>query len=113
MVRVDPWYGPVPEFAHQVLAEDEDTVTYVNHEGIVMREFKLHHDMSMPQFVKFPVENEEEFETFAAERLTLNPQQRLSDKWQAQVATGRSPGGRRPRRTGRRRRHHERWRSGP
>jgi uroporphyrinogen decarboxylase len=89
MVRVDPWYGPVPEFAHQVLAEDEDTVTYVNHEGIVMREFKLHHDMSMPQFVKFPVENEEEFETFAAERLTLNPQQRLSDKWQAQVATGR------------------------
>lgn len=89
LVRVDPWYGPVPEFKHEVLSEDAETVTYVNHEGIVMREFKQHHDASMPQFIKFPVESEAEFERFAAERLALNAGERLSAEWQAMVASGR------------------------
>ena len=89
LVRVDPWYGPVPEFKHEVRSEDSETVTYVNHEGIVMREFKQHHDMSMPQFVKFPVETEAEFERFAAERLALNAAQRLSPEWKKVVASGR------------------------
>lgn len=89
LLRVDPWYGPVPEFSHEVIAEDDETVTYVNHEGIVMREFKRNHDMSMPQFVKFPVENEAEFEKFAAERLALNAEKRLSPEWRSMVASGR------------------------
>ena len=89
LLRVDPWYGPVPEFKHQVLTEDAETVTYVNHEGIVMREFKQHHDMSMPQFVKFPVETEAEFERFAAERLALNATQRLAPEWKKMVTSGR------------------------
>lgn len=89
LVRVDPWYGPVPEFKQEVIAEDAETVTYINHEGIVMREFKQHHDMSMPQFVKFPVETEAEFEKFAAERLALHADQRLSPEWKAMVASGR------------------------
>src|ERR1019366_3902085 len=89
LVRVDPWYGPVPEFKHEVLSEDSETVTYMNHEGIVMREFKQHHDMSMPQFIKFPVETEAEFEQFAAERLALNAAQRLSPEWKKMVASGR------------------------
>jgi hypothetical protein len=89
LVRVDPWYGPVPEFKHEVISEDANTVTYVNHEGIVMREFKTKRDMSMPQFVKFPVESEAEFEQFAAERLALNADQRLSAEWKQQVASGR------------------------
>src|SRR5512137_1936058 len=29
LVRVDPWYGPLPEFRHEVLSEDAETVTYV------------------------------------------------------------------------------------
>ena len=89
LVRVDPWYGPVPEFKHQVLCEDSETVTYVNHEGIVMREFKRQHDMSMPQFVRFPVQTEAEFEQFAAERLALNAPRRLSPEWKKMVASGR------------------------
>jgi uroporphyrinogen decarboxylase-like protein len=89
LVRVDPWYGPVPEFKHEVISEDATTVTYVNHEGIVMREFKTNRDMSMPQFVKFPVESEAEFDQFAAERLALNAEQRLSAEWKQQVASGR------------------------
>lgn len=89
LVRVDPWYGPVPEFKHEVLSEDAETVTYMNHEGIVLREFKQHHDMSMPQFVKFPVVSEEEFAQFARDRLALNAEQRLSAAWRQSVASGR------------------------
>jgi hypothetical protein len=88
LLRVDPWYGPVPEFEDQVIEEDERTKLYINHEGILMREFKEHSDTSMPQFVKFPVQTAEEFERFAAERLALNASQRLNDTWKREVATG-------------------------
>jgi len=88
ILRVDPWYGPVPEFEYRLVEEDELTRLYVNHEGILMREFKQHADTSMPQFVKFPVETAEEFEQFAAERLTLNAAKRFPDVWKAQVASG-------------------------
>ena len=88
LLRVDPWYGPVPEFQQKVIEEDEKTRLYVNHEGILMRELKEHTDTSMPQFVKFPVETREEFETFAAERLTLNAEKRFPPDWRLRVATG-------------------------
>jgi uroporphyrinogen decarboxylase len=88
LLRVDPWYGPVPEFKPTVIEEDEKTRLYVNHEGILMRELKEHTDTSMPQFVKFPVASEEEFEAFAAERLQLSPEQRFPSDWRARVATG-------------------------
>lgn len=89
--RVDPYYGPVPDFADEIIAEDEETVVHVNHEGIVMREFKAHRDASMPQFVKFPVETEAEWRQFAAERLAPNPAQRLNREWQRLVAPFRNP----------------------
>jgi hypothetical protein len=89
LLRVDPWYGPVPEFELKVIEEDERTRLYVNHEGILMRELKTHTDASMPQFVKFPVETREEFEVFARERLTLNAAQRLPEDWMKRVAEGR------------------------
>jgi len=88
LLRVDPWYGPVPEFAYQVVEEDALTRLYINHEGILMREFKEHADTSMPQFVKFPVENLADFERLAAERLTLNAKERFPQTWRDQVASG-------------------------
>ena len=88
LVRVDPWYGPVPEFGYEVIEEDERTVTYVNDEGILMREFKERRDTSMPQFLRFPVENEADFEQFAADRLALKPDLRLSAEWKRQVSAG-------------------------
>ncbi len=84
-LRVDPYYGPVPNFAYRVLEEDATTRVYVNHEGILMREFKEHRDTSMPQFIKFPVENEGEFERFAAERLSLNLPERFPAAWQQRM----------------------------
>jgi uroporphyrinogen decarboxylase len=53
-----------------------------------MREFKEHSDTSMPQFVRFPVENPDDFETFAAERLALNSEARFPAEWKKQVAAG-------------------------
>jgi uroporphyrinogen decarboxylase len=88
IVRVDPWYGPVPEFEYELIAEDEETQTYINHEGILMREFRAHSDMSMPQFVKFPVETEADFDKLVSERLVLNAEQRLNAQWQRNVAAG-------------------------
>ncbi len=88
IVRVDPWYGPVPEFEYEVVEEDERTILYINHEGILMREFKVSPDTSMPNFVKFPVENEADFEKLAAERLVLNAEERLGEDWQRRVAAG-------------------------
>ena len=86
LLRVDPWYGPVPPFEYAVIEEDDRIRLYINHEGILMREFKERSDTSMPQFVKFPVETTEEFERFAAERLTLNAEKRFSQAWKDSVA---------------------------
>jgi len=79
-------YGPAPEFSYEVLEEDDRTRVYVNHEGIVMREFKQHRDASMPQFIKFPVESDQDFDRLAQERLGLNPEARFSAEWKQRVA---------------------------
>jgi len=78
-------YGPAPEFSYQVLEEDDRTRVYVNHEGIVMREFKEHRDTSMPQFIRFPVASEEDFDRLAEERLGLNADARFPAEWKRRV----------------------------
>lgn len=82
---ISPYYGPAPAFTYEVIAEDELTRTYVNHEGIVMREFKEHRDTSMPQFVQFPVATEADFERLVPERLALNPEARFPESWRQRV----------------------------
>lgn len=88
LIRVDPWYGPAPEYKYQLVEEDDLTRTFINHEGILMREFKSHSDTSMPQFIKFPVESQADFEKVASQRLALNAQLRFSELWKRQVAAG-------------------------
>ncbi|MHB9023655.1 MAG: uroporphyrinogen decarboxylase family protein [Armatimonadota bacterium] len=63
------WFFPNPPFARTVVEEDETTILYINHEGILMRERKDNPFSSMPQFIRFPVETREEFRRFARERL--------------------------------------------
>ena len=65
------WFFPNPAFERTVLEEDERTVLYQNHEGILMRERKDQPYSSMPQFVKFPAETREEFRAFS--RARMNP----------------------------------------
>ena len=92
LLRVDPWYGPVPDFSYEVIEEDDRTKLYINHEGILLREFKERPDTSMPQFVRFPVETPEDFEKFASERLSLNVELRFPQVWKQQVAAGKLHG---------------------
>ena len=92
ILRVDPWYGPSPDFSYEVVEEDERTRLYINHEGILMRELKERADTSMPQFVRFPVGTPADFEKLAAERLGLNLEARFPPLWKQQVAAGRLHG---------------------
>ena len=84
--HVAPYYGPMPMFAYEVLEEDDETKVYVNHEGIVMREFKNYNWSSMPQFVRFPVEKADDFAVLERERLGLHPEERFDAQWLARVA---------------------------
>ena len=85
-------FGPVPPFAHEVVGEDDTTLTYINHEGILMREFKAHSDTSMPQFLRFPVETAGDFETLVEERLAPMTERRLTDEWRQGVAAASASG---------------------
>lgn len=63
------WFFPNPPFEKKILSEDAETVLFINHEGITMRERKDNPMSSMPQFVKFPVETRDEFRRFYKERM--------------------------------------------
>jgi hypothetical protein len=63
------WFFPNPPFERKVIEEDDHTIVYVNHEGILMRERKDHPYSSMPQFLRFPVQTREDFRRFWAERM--------------------------------------------
>lgn len=79
------WFFPNPPFEHQVVSEDDETVLYVNHEGILMRELKGNPMSSMPQFVKFPVETRQEFRAFWRERMQPDLARRIGPDWQDQL----------------------------
>ena len=63
------WFFPNPPFERQVIEETASTITYVNHEGILMRERTDHPYSSMPQFLRFPVETPADFRVFMRERM--------------------------------------------
>lgn len=50
-----------PAFERTVLAETESTRIVRGSDGIVQKEFKTFETSSMPQFLKFPVENRQDF----------------------------------------------------
>jgi hypothetical protein len=79
------WFFPHPPFEHKVVEEDAQTITYINHEGILMRERKDQPRSSMPQFLKFPVETRAEFRQFWQERMQPDLTKRIGPDWQAQL----------------------------
>ena len=52
--------GILPEFRHKVLEEDQNTRLVRDSQGVVLREIK--DGRSIPQYVKFPVETEADYE---------------------------------------------------
>ncbi len=78
--------GPWPPYEKQVLEDTPETVLYVDHEGIIKREFKGDRGWSsMPQFVEFPVKNKRDFEEMARTKLAPKPDQRLPSDWDEKV----------------------------
>jgi hypothetical protein len=84
------WFFPNPPFERKVIEEDEDTISYINHEGILMRELKNYPHSSMPKFVRFPVETREDFRKFWKERMQPDMDARLGANWKERLATYRN-----------------------
>ena len=81
---IGDWFNPYPPFERKVVEETDRHVVYVNHEGILMREFKNQPANSMPQFIKFPVETRQEFRAFWRERMPYSLDKRRPD-WKDQL----------------------------
>jgi len=79
------WFIPNPPFEHKVIEETAESITYINHEGILMRERKDQPWSSMPQFLKFPVETRAEFRTFWKERMQPDLAKRIGPDWQQKL----------------------------
>ena len=73
-------YGMCPGFERVDVSEDETHITYVNHEGIKLREMKAGGELSMPEFLDFPVKTREDFQKILP-RLQLNREQRFPKDW--------------------------------
>ena len=77
-----------PEFEHTVLEEDQRTVTYIDKDGATrqgMKEGRGHAwntAACMDHFIKFPVNNREEFERIKS-RFNPDDASRYPDNWQA------------------------------
>ena len=81
------WFFPHPPFASQIVEEDRTTILRINEEGILMRERKDNPASSMPQFVKFPVDNRREFRAFWRQRMQPDLSQRIGPNWKQELRT--------------------------
>lgn len=79
------WFFPNPPFDRTIIARDETYVTYVDPQGIVVREFRENPLSSMPQFIRFPVETREDFRKFWQERMRPNLAERIGPGWREQL----------------------------
>ena len=78
-------FDPTPPFEYKLITEDDNTVTFINHEGIIIREHKNNPNSSMPQFIKFPVETREEFRAFWKERMDTDLATRIGADYVKQL----------------------------
>ena len=79
------WFFPSPPFERRIVEEDAGTVTFVDPQGIVMREFKTNPLSSMPQFIRFPVETREDFRKFWKERMRPDISERIGPDWREKL----------------------------
>jgi hypothetical protein len=81
-------YGIFPHFETEVLAEDAETLTIRQWDGVIARSRKDGH--SIPQFHEFPVKDLADFEKLAEERLDASTPGRYPADWDQQVARWRT-----------------------
>lgn len=79
------WFDPQPPFTKEIVSEDEEHVTFINHEGVLVREMKNNPSSSMPQFLRFPVETREDFRRFWSERMQPDMNRKMGPDWKEQL----------------------------
>ncbi|MBT9145908.1 MAG: hypothetical protein DDT42_01785 [candidate division WS2 bacterium] len=80
------WFFPNPPFEKKIIAEDDKTITYINHEGITMKERKDYSYSSMPQFIRFPVETREEYRKFYKEKFNPDLAARIGSDYKEKLS---------------------------
>ncbi len=76
----DVWCGPYPKYEVKVLEEDEKDIVYINESGQLLKEHKgADKELSMPQFLEFPVTDRASWERFRDERMQPSPERVPAD----------------------------------
>lgn len=78
--EVGIYYGFVPGFEYKLIEETDTKITYRNHEGIIMQEFKENRETSMPHWLDFPIKTKEDFRKNLY-RWELNEEERFPADW--------------------------------
>ncbi|MCL5408770.1 MAG: hypothetical protein M1135_01930 [Candidatus Omnitrophica bacterium] len=81
------WFYPNPPFEKKIISEDENTIVYINEEGITMREKKDNPDSSMPQFIRFPIETRQEYRKFMKEKMQPDLSSRIGPDYKEKLSS--------------------------
>jgi len=78
--------GPWPPFERVIYEETPEEIVYLDPDGLVRREYRGDRGWSsMPQFLRYPVITEGDFDKLARTRLAPNPVKRLPRNWNRRV----------------------------
>lgn len=70
----------VPAFEKKIIEETEDYKIWIDDEGVLKKERKDNPELSMPQFLEFPVKNREDFKKLKF-RMNPNSESRFPENW--------------------------------
>ncbi|MFA6716065.1 MAG: uroporphyrinogen decarboxylase family protein [Victivallaceae bacterium] len=71
--------GAFPHFEERIIEEDEEHVISVDYRGITLKNRK--DNLSMPDFISYPVSKEEDWEKYKNERLKIGDKERIRENW--------------------------------
>ena len=84
-VRVPITWRIHPSFPQQILEDHGDTQTLINTDGVTVKVHKK--DVSLPQFLDWPVRDRADWERLRTERLGPDLKGRFTDRWETQAET--------------------------
>jgi hypothetical protein len=80
---VGVYFGFVPGFERKIVKEDEQTITYINEKGQLLRDMR-NAEESMPEFIDYPVKNRNDWENLK-ERMNPDSPERYPADWDERV----------------------------
>ena len=83
-------FGPCPKIERQILGEDAESVTFIDSWGIRRRDLKA--NVSMSQFLEFPVKDRRDWEAYRERYLDPADPRRLAGDWRERSAEAAAAG---------------------